>query len=167
MSAIGVAKGRGMGRRLLLVTPLLVAVTVGALLRVAEEPGPQDLVNAAAPLPRAELSVGIAHTARPSSLQAELDRCDGPVVARFAGVGPALLAEHDYCGGRWILRLRPGQVIRLAGSDVTGTYRVTGRIKVVPKGTSSSALRGMGDVVAQTCRRDGRTLRLVGLSEIG
>jgi hypothetical protein len=155
-----------MGRRLLLVTPLLVAATVGALLRVAEEPAPQDLASTAAPVPRAELSVGVAHTAGASSLQSELDRCDGPVVARFAGIGPALLAEHDYCGGRWILRLRPGQVIRLSGSDVAGTYRVTERIKVVPKRTSSAALRGMGDLVAQTCRRDGRTLRLVGLSEI-
>ena len=88
------------------------------------------------------------------------------MAVRFHQVRPTLLAEHDFCGGIWILRLVPGEVIRLAGGGIGGSYQVTDRIKVVEKGRSAAAIRGMGDVVAQTCRPDGTTLRLVGLTKV-
>ena len=157
-----------MGRRMLLLAPLLAAIFLGAVVRLADAPSnSSDLEYAATPAPPAiVLSVGVAHTASASTMQEQLDRCDGPVVVRFRGVRPALLAEHDFCGGLWIRRLVPGEVIRLAGGGIGGTYRVTDRIKVVEKGMSAAAIRGMGDVVAQTCRGNGSTLRLVGLSRV-
>lgn len=156
-----------MGRRTLLLAPLLAALVLGAAVRLGEAPSnTADLEYAATPAPPAALSMGIAHKARAATMQERLDRCDGPVVVRFRAVRPALLAEHDFCGGRWILRLATGDVIRLAGGGLGGSYRVTDRIKVVEKGKSAAALRGMGDVVAQTCRRNGTTLRLVGLANL-
>jgi len=156
-----------MGRRILLLAPLLAAIFLGAVVRLADAPGNSaDLEYAVTPAPPVALSVGVAHTAEASTMQERLDRCDGPVVVRFRGVRPALLAEHDYCGGRWILGLETGDMIRVSGADIGGRYRVTDKIKVVDKGRSSAAIRGMGDVVAQTCRRDGTTLRLVGLAKV-
>ena len=121
-----------MGRRTLLLAPLLAAIFLGAVVRLADAPGNSaDLEYAATPAPPAPLSVGVAHTAKPSTMQEQLDRCAGPVAVRFHQVRPTLLAEHDFCGGLWILRLVPGEVIRLAGGGIGGSYQVTDRIKVV------------------------------------
>jgi hypothetical protein len=115
---------------------------------------------------RGSQSMSIAYYATPYTMQRLLNRCDGPVAVRFDGIRPRLLAEHDYCGGRWILGLERGDIVRLTNGSLTGRYKVNDNIKVVRKGTSAGVLRGMGAVVAQTCRPDGDTLRLVGLSRI-
>jgi len=116
--------------------------------------------------PRITRTEDVRYPATVSNMQALLDRCDGSVAIRFSGMAVRLLAEHDYCGGRWILRLDRGEVIRVVGGGISGIYRVNRNIKVVPTGSSASVLRGMGDVVAQTCRADGDTVRLVGLSRL-
>jgi hypothetical protein len=123
-------------------------------------------VDRASPLPRPDLTERVAHTARPGTMQRALDLCQGPVAVRFAGMRERLLAEHDFCGGGWIIALDEGQVVQLTGGGISGTYAV-GRATVVPKGTSAGVIRGLGDVVAQTCRPDGKTIRLVGLSRLG
>jgi len=116
--------------------------------------------------PRITRTEHIRYAATVSTMQALLDRCDGSVAIRFSGIAVRLLTEHDYCGGLWILHLDRGEVIEVVGGGIGGIYRVNGNIKVVPKGTSAYVLRGMGDVVAQTCRADGDTLRLVGLTKL-
>lgn len=116
--------------------------------------------------PQASRTVDVAYAAVPTTMQRLLDRCDGPVSVRFDGIRQRLLAQHDYCGGRWILGLEKGDVVRVYGGEIGGRYRVNGNIKVVRKDTSIAVLKGMGAVVAQTCRPDGDTLRLVGLSRI-
>lgn len=170
-----------MPRRLLLVVAMMAAAVLGGSLRVAGfgvtdrlyamQPSPRAAFDAGLtvpdPKPTVDLHVDVAHEASPATVQDALALCQGPVTVRFAGIGPTLLAEHDFCGGTWVLRLDPGEVVRLRGSDDAGTYRVTRRIKAVPKGSSAYVLEGMGDVVAQTCLPDGSTLRLVGLSRIG
>jgi len=103
--------------------------------------------------PRITRTEHIRYAATVSTMQALLDRCDGSVAIRF-------------CGGLWILHLDRGEVIEVVGGGIGGIYRVNGNIKVVPKGTSAYVLRGMGGVVAQTCRADGDTLRLVGLTKL-
>src|SRR5688500_13863775 len=116
-----------MTRRLGLLAPLLVAVLLGALVRLVG--GGEDDAGrcepAARPAPRSSLSVGVADAVSPSGMQAALDRCNGPIAVTIRGVRPTLLAEHDCCGGRWIRRLDPGEVIRLAGGGVSGAYRVS------------------------------------------
>jgi len=116
--------------------------------------------------PRITRTEHVRYAATVSTMQALLDRCDGSVAIRFSGMAVRLLTEHDYCGGLWILDLDRGEVIEVVGGGIVGSYRVNGNIKVVPKGTSAYVLRGMGDVVAQTCRADGDTLRLVGLTKL-
>jgi len=116
--------------------------------------------------PRITRTEHIRYAATVSTMQALLDRCDGSVAIRFSGIAVRLLTEHDYCGGLWILHLDRGEVIEVVGGGIGGIYRVNGNIKVVPKGTSAYVLRGMGGVVAQTCRADGDTLRLVGLTKL-
>ena len=116
--------------------------------------------------PRSTRTEHVRYAATVSTMQALLDRCDGSVAIRFSGMAVRLLTEHDYCGGLWILHLDRGEVIEVVGGGIGGRYRVNGNIKVVPKGTSAYVLRGMGDVVAQTCRADCDTLRLVGLTEL-
>lgn len=162
------------------IVTVLVGAAVGGMLQVtgsgvadrlyAALPGSSStfhpgMTTPAQPL-EVDLHVEVAHSATPATVQETLDLCEGPVAVRFTGSRPTLLAEHDYCGGSWVLRLDPGEVVRLHGSVDSGTYRVSRRIKVVPKESSAFTLRGMGDVVAQTCRPDGSTLRLVGLSRI-
>jgi len=117
--------------------------------------------------PRITRTEYVRYAATVSTMQTLLDRCDGSVAIRFSGMAVRLLAEHDYCGGRWILHLDPGDVIRVVvGGGIRGIYRVNRNIKVVPTGSSAYVLRGMGDVVAQTCRADGDALRLVGLTRL-
>lgn len=169
-----------MPRRPLGVGTVVVATVVGGVLQVAGS-GVLDGLDAMQPAsrsvfgagmtrpaqpPEVDLDVEVAHSATPATVQDTLDLCQGAVTVRFAGIRPTLLAEHDYCGGTWVLGLDPGEVVRLRGSNDSGTYRVTRQIKVVPKGSSTFTLHGMGDVVAQTCRPDGSTMRLVGLSRI-
>lgn len=116
--------------------------------------------------PRASQSVSVAYYSAVSTMQSLLNRCDGPVSVKFDGIRPRLLAEHDYCGGRWILGLDRGDIVRISNGVLAGRYKVNGNIKVVKKGTSAAVLRGMGAVVAQTCRPDGDTVRLVGLTRL-
>jgi len=116
--------------------------------------------------PRITRTEYVRYAATVSTMQTLLDRCDGSVAIRFSVMAVRLLAEHDYCGGRWVLHLDPGDVIRVVGGGIRGIYRVNRNIKVVPTGSSAYVLRGMGDVVAQTCRADGDTLRLVGLTKL-
>lgn len=148
-----------------------LGVTIAVAVGIAAVPAPAFApvaapVDRASPLPRPDRTERVAGTARPATMQQALDRCEGPVAVRFAGMRERLLAEHDFCGGDWVIALDEGQVVRLIGGGVSGTYAV-GRARVVPKGTSAGAIRGLGDVVAQTCRPDGKTLRLVGLSRLG
>lgn len=157
----------------LLAGLLAVLVAVAAVLLAgvqAGSSGPDDETRRVAGSPSLRLDVDkvvpVSDSTGAATMQDHLDRCDGPVLVRFAGLRERLLAEHDYCGGRWILRLRADQVLRLAGDSVGGIYQVNGRTDVVPKGTSAGVIRGLGDVVAQTCRPDGRTLRLVGLTRV-
>jgi hypothetical protein len=167
-----------MPRRLLGIGTVVAATVVAGLLQVtgsgvtglsALQPALRSAFDvgtmSAQPL-AVDLHVEVAHSATPATVEETLDLCQGPVAVRFEGIRPTLLAEHDFCGGTWVLGLDPGQVVDLRGSDDSGTYLVTRRIKVVPKGSPASTLQGMGDVVAQTCRPDGSTLRLVGLSRI-
>lgn len=167
-----------MPRRRFGVGTVVVATVIGGMLQVtgsgviaglyAVQPAPPSAAGTTMPTwpLEVDLHVEVAHSATPATVQDTLDLCQGPVTVRFAGIRPTLLAEHDYCGGTWVLGLDPGEVLRLGGSDGSGTYRVTRQIKVVPTGTSALALQGMGDLVAQTCRPGGSTMRLVGLSRI-
>lgn len=148
-----------------LLTPLTGALLAVAMLLPAAPTGPAATVEPGLEL-RASKSVRVAYYAGAYTMQRLLDRCDGPVAVKFDGLRQRLLAQHDYCGGRWILGLERGDIVTLSNGNLAGRYRVNGSIKVVRKGTSAGVLRGMGNVVAQTCRPDGDTVRLVGLSRL-
>jgi hypothetical protein len=148
-----------------LMTPLLGALLALAMLLPTAPTGPTATIEPGLEL-RASKSVRVAYYAGPYTMQRLLDRCDGPVAVKFEGLRQRLLAQHDYCGGRWILGLERGDTVTLSNGNLAGRYRVNGNIKVVRKGTSAGVLRGMGNVVAQTCRPDGDTVRLVGLSRL-
>lgn len=143
----------------------LVPAVLGVVLTLATVVGPASVRAPGTGAAAADRTVDVAYTAVASNMQRLLDRCDGPVAVTFDGIRQRLLAEHDYCGGRWVLGLDRGDVVRIEGGNIGGRYRA-GEIKVVRKGSSAGVLRGMGAVVAQTCRPDGDTLRLVGLSRI-
>jgi hypothetical protein len=112
--------------------------------------------------PVTAVPVGLWATAQ--TMQARLDLCRGPVAIPMGSL-PLLVAEHDYCGGktRFATR-RAGDIVAVTGAkDADGTYQVT-TTRTVPKGSSTSLLKGMGDIVLQTCVGD--TLYLAGAVRI-
>lgn len=93
--------------------------------------------------------------------QTEINRCGGPVRAAYAS--GVTVAEHNYCGGDWIFKLKQGDTVIFSG-NVTGTYVVTG-FKTVQKPASSSAL-DFAALYLQTCYFNPTDMLLVGLTQV-
>ena len=108
--------------------------------------------------------VPISQWATADDMQRKLDRCIGPVAITIPDA-PLLIAEHDYCGGsaRIASRHMGDRVHVTNGGAVNGTYKVVS-IRHVPKGSSTSVLRGHGAVVLQTCV--GNAVVLVGINRV-
>ncbi|MGN6162821.1 MAG: hypothetical protein ACTHOG_14110, partial [Marmoricola sp.] len=96
--------------------------------------------------------------------QAAVNRCAGPVMITYPGATPQIV-QHDYCGGTWVLGLRPGQRVVLTGS-AAGTY-VVGARRVISLDSNVTAVNGLGDLVAQTCIAGTHSAQLVGLVRVG
>lgn len=88
--------------------------------------------------------------------------CLGPV--EYSASGVAVVVEHNYCGGARFLAVTTGELVHINGGDLTGTYRVNGARRLVPRGSSTDVLLGLGDVVLQSCQGGG--IGLVGLTRI-
>lgn len=107
--------------------------------------------------------IHIVATATPATMQGKLDRCMGAIQINWSSHSPEI-AQHDYCGGAWYAGVRPGEIIKVSGGSLAGTYRVTDNHRYVRKGAPASSIDGLGDVVLQTCV--GNRLSLVGLDRI-
>ena len=141
---------------------------------VVAKPGvrAQTIAPKVRPKPKIKATVNKPHVNRvpislwatPGDMQGKIDRCVGPVAITIPDA-PLLITEHDYCGGTGrIASLRKGDRVQVAGGGgVNGTYKVVS-IRYVPKGSSTSVLRGLGAVVLQTCV--GNSVVLVGINRI-
>ena len=95
--------------------------------------------------------------------QAEIDRCDGPVVSDYGAYGYGkVIGEHNHCGGAYVLELEVGDVVRLTGYEA-GDYAVAFLMDVPKKNTPVTVLGG-GDLFLQTCHFSGGQMRLVALT---
>ena len=94
--------------------------------------------------------------------QGTINRCAGSVWQDYGSYG-RVVAEHNHCGGAWILDVQTGQTVVISGYG-SGTYRVTGS-KSVPKGASAAVLNG--GIWLQTCYFNSNSMRLVHLEKIG
>lgn len=116
------------------------------------------------------LVVRVAAVTTPSTMQAAIDRCQGPVAIDWSadpsrwGTHPMEIAEHDYCGGWAFTSVRTGSEVRVLGGGLSGLYVVNGQRRFVPTGASASELDGVGDIALQTCVGNG--MILVGLDRI-
>jgi hypothetical protein len=97
--------------------------------------------------------VWVVNSASPKTMQKTIDSCQGPTLVK--GFSVPLVAQHNYCGGtRNLGKFSVGDKFLLRGAKkLNGSYRITQR-KIVPQATDSQILKGMGDIVLQTCKRD-------------
>ena len=149
-------------------TSVRVKTTVPKAKAVGSADGTSARVTITKPKPTVKkphvTRVPISQWATTDDMQRKLDRCIGPVAITIPDA-PLLIAEHDYCGGaaRIASRRMGDRVHVTSGGGVNGTYKVVS-IRRVPKGSSTSVLRGLGAVVLQTCV--GNAVVLVGINRV-
>lgn len=117
-----------------------------------------------APPAKVSLIIRIASVASPSTMQAAINECRGPVEVVW-GWYPTEIAEHDFCGGAVFSSLSAGERVRVVGGGLSGVYVANGQRRFAAAGSSAQVLSGMGDLVLQTCVSDG--VILVGLDRMG
>lgn len=101
------------------------------------------------------------------SVQSTLNQCRGPVVWNSHGEGaPWLMFEHNYCGGSWALHTHAGDRLQIRNGPLAGTWRATGKVRLVNRGAMVSTTRGLGELVVQTCLFSSSKMRLVGFSRV-
>lgn len=76
-----------------------------------------------------------------------------------------IVGAHTQCGGSVVLKLQPGQLVRLGGQGLDGLYFVTDSRDAHAGDNALTATTGMqAAVILQTCYPDsGGRERLVGL----
>lgn len=116
---------------------------------------------AAPPAPAGPHYIHISEVTDSGGAQSAIDACQGPVEVTWPS-DPTEIAQHNYCGGAWFTSLTGGDEVIVSGGTVAGTYVVNGARRYAAKGSSSSTLDGLGDLVLQTCV--GNQLVLIGLS---
>lgn len=112
---------------------------------------------------RVALVVRVASVTTPATMQAAINRCDGPVEIDW-GFLPTEIAEHDYCGGSAFSALSAGQQVQVVGGSMAGRYVVNGERRFAAAGSSAYQLDGIGDLALQTCVSGG--VILVGLDRV-
>jgi hypothetical protein len=95
--------------------------------------------------------------------QAEIDQCLW--VRMDLGLEAPIVGAHNYCGGSVVLEMAVGDLVVLTGTNLDGTYRVTGEKLANAGDNAAAATEGLEAVVIlQTCFwvNDGSE-RLIGL----
>jgi hypothetical protein len=152
------------GKLMAIVAALVLALTTPMLAAAASAMDALDAMDAM------DAQAHLTHTARGvryarhyNDVQRMLDQCRGPVVADTRRWDKAfLLAQHDYCGGMWVLAMRRGDRLVVPRGPLSGRWVADGRVRVVHRGARVSAARGLGRLVAQTCFPHSNRIRLVG-----
>ena len=167
MAAVGSASARPAASEAAIPFAAVAAVTEASAIPTPEATAPAVAPAPAPPAaPEAPAVVGPTRhtiTITATGYQTELDACQWVRMDLLATV--PMVGAHTGCGGVVVLGLRNGDIVRLVGQGLDGSYRVIDSRDAHSGDDAATATAGMGAaIILQTCYPGpGGRVRLVGI----